>query len=219
MEHRAEPKARTIRVVVAEDHGVVRDGLVALIDREADMTVVGQAATGHDAVAVVRAQRPDVTLMDLQMPNGDGVEAIRTLRAELPAIRILVLTTYDGDEDIYRGLQAGAQGYLLKDVPYEELIAAIRLVHAGQKYLPPPLMAKVSERMGGAVLTEREREVVQLLVAGRSNAEIGAALHVTEGTAKFHVTNILAKLGVQDRTQAVIVALKRGLARIDQEQE
>lgn len=218
MEHRAEPKARTIRVVVAEDHGVVRDGLVALIDREADMTVVGQAATGRDAVAMVRAQRPDVTLMDLQMPNGDGVEAIRTLRAEFPAIRILVLTTYDGDEDIYRGLQAGAQGYLLKDVPYEELIAAIRLVHAGQKYLPPPLMAKVSERIGGAVLTEREREVVQLLVAGRSNAEIGDALHITEGTAKFHVTNILAKLGVQDRTQAVVVALKRGLARIDHEQ-
>jgi two-component system, NarL family, response regulator len=155
--------------------------------------------------------------MDLQMPDGDGVEAIRTLRAEFPAIRILVLTTYDGDEDIYRGLQAGAQGYLLKDVPYEELIAAIRLVHAGQKYLPPPLMAKVSERMGGAVLTEREREVVQLLVAGHSNAEIGAALHIAEGTAKFHVTNILAKLGVQDRTQAVVVALKRGLARIDHE--
>ena len=217
MKHRAEPNARTIRVVVAEDHGVVRDGLVALIEREADMTVVGQAATGRDAVTVVRAQRPDVTLMDLQMPDGDGVAAIRTLRAEFPAVRILVLTTYDGDEDIYRGLQAGAQGYLLKDVPYEELIAAIRLVHAGQKYLPPPLMAKVSERMGGAVLTEREREVVQLLVAGRSNAEIGTALHITEGTAKFHVTNILAKLGVQDRTQAVVVALKRGLARIDHE--
>jgi two-component system, NarL family, response regulator len=217
MKHRAEPNARTIRVVVAEDHGVVRDGLVALIEREADMTVVGQAATGRDAVALVQAQRPDVTLMDLQMPNGDGVEAIRTLRAEFPAVRILVLTTYDGDEDIYRGLQAGAQGYLLKDVPYEELIAAIRLVHAGQKYLPPPLMAKVSERIGGAVLTEREREVVQLLVAGRSNAEIGTALYITEGTAKFHVTNILAKLGVQDRTQAVVVALKRGLARIDHE--
>ena len=215
MEHHGEPQLSTIRVVVADDHGVVRDGLVALIDRERDMTVVGQAATGREAVAVVRAQRPDVTLMDLQMPNGDGVEAIRTLRADLPAVRILVLTTYDGDEDIYRGLQAGAQGYLLKDVPYEELIAAIRMIHAGQKYLPPPIMTKVSERKGGAILTEREREVVQLLVAGRSNAEIGAALYITEGTAKFHVNNILAKLGVQDRTQAVVVALKRGLARID----
>lgn len=214
MKHELLYPDTSIRVVIADDHLVVRDGLTALVTREPDMAVVGHARTGREAIAVVLDQQPHVALLDLRMPDGDGVEAIAALRSQAPATRLLVLTTYDGDEDIYRGLRAGAHGYLLKDVPYEELLAAIRAVHAGQQYLPAGVANKLAVRVHGNELTERERSVLQLLVEGRSNAEIGVALNVSEGTAKFHVANILTKLQVQDRTQAVVVALKRGLARL-----
>lgn len=204
-----------IRVLLADDHPVVREGLAALLNRRLDTTVIGEVANGQEAVDFFRRTQPDVTLMDLRMPIMGGVEAIHAIRAEFPAARIIVLTTYDGDEDIYRALQAGAQGYLLKDAPREELLAAVHAVHDGQKCIPSALAAKLAERVFSPELTAREREVLALIVAGHSNREIGAALVISEGTVKAHVNSVLGKLGVNDRTQAVTAALRRGLVRLD----
>jgi two-component system NarL family response regulator len=187
-----------------------------MIERRPDMTVVGEAATGREAVAAYRAARPDVVLMDLRMPDMTGVEAIGAIRGEFPGARIIVLTTYDGDEDIYRGLQAGARAYLLKDAPRDDLLDAIRAVHAGQSRIPPAVAARLAERvLAGPELTARELEVLRGIVAGRSNKEIGAALGISEGTVKAHVNSILGKLGVADRTQAVTTALQRGIVHLD----
>jgi two-component system, NarL family, response regulator len=204
-----------IRVLIADDHPVVRKGLALMLKYEPDMEVVGEAGNGCEAVALFGKHRPDVTLMDLRMPEMDGAEATTTIRAEFPTARIILLTTYDGDEDIYRGLRAGAKAYLLKDAPCEELLETIRAVHAGEKRITLEVGAKLAERMEGPELTEREREVLRLMATGRSNQEIGTALYITEGTVKFHVNHILNKLDVTDRTQAVIVALKRGIASLD----
>lgn len=176
------------------------------------MEAVAEASNGKEAVEMFRLHQPDVTLMDLRMPQMEGVEAITTIRAEFPTARIILLTTYDGDEDIYRGLRAGAKGYLLKDASCEQLLEAIRVVHVGRSRIPPSVGAKLAERMSNPELSDREREVVRLMATGKSNQEIGTALGITEGTVKFHVNNILSKLKVNDRTQAVIVALKRGIA-------
>lgn len=200
-----------IRVLIVDDHAVVRQGLIAIIDEESDMTVVGQAQNGIEAIAHFRETQPDVTLMDLRMPEMGGVEAITALCAEFNAARIIVLTTYDGDEDIYQGLRAGAKGYLLKDSKPSELRTAIRTVHDGQQYIPPHVGAKLVQRMNKPELTDRELEVLQLVAQGLSNAEIGVALTITESTVKSNINRILSKLGVKDRTQAAIVALKRGL--------
>jgi two-component system NarL family response regulator len=209
-------KEGAIRVLIADDHPVVREGVAAMIERRPDMTVVGEAATGREAVAAYRAARPDVVLMDLRMPDMTGVEAIGAIRGEFPGARIIVLTTYDGDEDIYRGLQAGARAYLLKDAPRDDLLDAIRAVHAGQSRIPPAVAARLAERvLAGPELTARELEVLQGIVAGRSNKEIGAALGISEGTVKAHVNSILSKLGVADRTQAVTTALQRGIVHLD----
>jgi two-component system, NarL family, response regulator len=209
-------KEGAIRVLIADDHPVVREGVAAMIERRPDMTVVGEAATGREAVAAYRAAQPDVVLMDLRMPDMTGVEAIGAIRGEFPGARIIVLTTYDGDEDIYRGLQAGARAYLLKDAPRDDLLDAIRAVHAGQSRIPPAVAARLAERvLAGPELTARELEVLQGIVAGRSNKEIGAALGISEGTVKAHVNNILGKLGVNDRTQAVTTALQRGIVHLD----
>lgn len=204
-----------IRILVAEDHAVVRDGLVAILNREADMTVVAEAEDGQQAVELYDLHQPDLTLMDLRMPNLDGVEAIAQIRATAPQAKIIVLTTYDTDEDIYRGLQAGARGYLLKDTTSEELLQSIHTVHQGQRYVPSNIALKLSDRLGATALTQREQQVIQLLVNGKGNADIMSALNISEGTVKFHINNILNKLNVSDRTQAVIVALKRGLARLN----
>ncbi len=204
-----------IRILLAEDHAVVREGLAAILNRKEDMTVVGEAENGRQAVEIYRWQQPDIVLMDLRMPELAGVEAITQIRAEFADARIIILTTYDTDEDIYRGLQAGAKGYLLKDATSKELVNAIRMVYQGQKYIPPEVALKLVERIEFSDLTARELEVLQLLVNGKKNQEISAALSITEATVKFHINNILNKLGVKDRTQAVITALKRGLARID----
>ncbi|MBD2057519.1 response regulator transcription factor [Oculatella sp. FACHB-28] len=204
-----------IRILVAEDHAVVRDGLVAILNREADMTVVAEAEDGQQAVELYNLHQPDLTLMDLRMPNLDGVEAIAQIRATAPQAKIIVLTTYDTDEDIYRGLQAGARGYLLKDTTSEELLQSIHTVHQGQRYVPSNIALKLSDRLGATALTQREQQVIQLLVNGKGNADIMSALNISEGTVKFHINNILNKLNVSDRTQAVIVALKRGLARLN----
>lgn len=207
---------RTLRILIADDHPVVRQGLAALIDRQPGMQVVAEASTGREAADAYAATRPDVGLIDLRMPDGDGAEAIARIRAAHPAARLIVLTTYDTEEDVYRGLRAGAMGYLLKDAPPHALLAAIQAVAAGQKHIPPAVAAKLAERMLTPELTERERDVLRELVAGRSNREIAAALQIGEGTVRTHVQNILSKLDAQDRTQAVTIALRRGLMRLDE---
>lgn len=205
----------TISIVIAEDHAVVRSGLAAIVSLESDMTVLAEVENGRQALESYRKFLPDVVLTDLQMPEMDGVSAIAAIRAEFPQAQIVILTTYEGDEDIYRGLKAGARGYLFKDATADELIEAIRTVYQGFRYIPPVVAAKLAERMENTALTERELEVLQHLVAGGSNQEIASSLSITEGTVKFHMNNILNKLGVSDRTQAAILALKRGLARMD----
>ena len=210
-----------IRLLIADDHPVVREGLAAMLNRRADMTVVGEASSGREAVDVYRREKPDVTLMDLRMPGTPatpslgGVEAIAAIRAEFPSARFIVLTTYDGDEDIARALKAGAQAYLLKDTPRDELLDAIRAVHAGGKRIAPEMAAKLADHLTMPELTERELEVLKLIVAGQSNKEIGAALSITEGTVKAHINNLLGKLDVNDRTQAVTEALRRGIVHLD----
>ena len=203
-----------IRVMVVDDQGVVRQGIVALINTVADMKVIAEATNGQEAIEQFRAHRPDVTLMDLRMPVVGGVEAIGRIRREFPGARIIVLTTFDGDEDIYRSLQAGAQGYLLKDMFFDELESAIRAVHAGGRKIPGVVAERLAGRMGGSDLTGRELEVLKLIVGGHSNKEIGAALGISEATVKSHINSILGKLGVTDRTQAATTALQRGIVHL-----
>jgi two-component system NarL family response regulator len=204
-----------IRVLLADDHPVVREGLAAMLNRRADMEVIGEVADGRAAVQFYQEHQPDVTLMDLRMPEMGGVAALVAIREQFPQARIIILTTYDGDEDIYRGLQAGAMAYLLKDTPREALLETIRAVHAGQRCIPPEVASKLAARITGPSLTERELAVLEQIVAGKSNREIGQALVITEGTVKAHVNNLLGKLGVSDRTQAVTEALRRGIVHLD----
>jgi two-component system NarL family response regulator len=175
------------------------------------MEIVAEGANGQQAIELYRQHRPDITLMDLRMPVLSGVAAITQIRREFPNARIIVLTTYDGDEDIYRSLQAGAQGYLLKDMFFDELEAAIRKVHAGARLIPGSVAERLAARMSSAELTARELEVLQQIVAGKSNKEIASSFTISEATVKTHINNILNKLGVSDRTQAVTTALQRGL--------
>lgn len=202
-----------IRILIADDHPVVRSGLAAMleIDPEANIHVVGQAKNGCEMVELFAQLQPDIGLVDLRMPQMSGVEAIAQIRSQFPEAHLIILTTYDGDEDIYRGLQAGAKAYLLKDTPREELLLCIQTVYAGRSFIPPDIGLRLAERINSPVLSKREREVLELLPLGMSNFEIGTTLQITEGTVKSHINNILSKLNVSDRTQAVIVALKRGL--------
>jgi DNA-binding NarL/FixJ family response regulator len=203
-----------IRVLIADDHGVVREGLVAMIGRQEEMMVVAQAANGAEAVELWRSHRPDITLLDLRMPVLDGVGAIGQIRAEDPKARILILTTYDGDEDIYRGMRAGAKAYLLKDTPREELLQCIRAVYHGESYVPPAVAAKLASQVSGERLTGREVEILTLMARGSSNKAIGRELGISEGTVKTHVKSILQKLDATSRTEAVSIAAKRGLVRL-----
>ncbi len=203
-----------IRVLVADDHPIVRDGLDAIINDQPDMRVVAEASNGREALRLALESRPDVLLIDLRMPQLDGLEAVMAIQKKWPDARIIILTTYDGDEDIYRAIQAGARAYLLKGVPRGELLDTIRAVHAGSKRIPPEVAAKLAERISTSELTDRELEVLHLIVAGQSNKEIGRTLSITEGTVKAHVNNLLGKMGVNDRTQAVTEALRRGLAHL-----
>jgi DNA-binding NarL/FixJ family response regulator len=207
--------ADTIRILIVDDHHIVRQGLAALLKTVAGFEVVGEAQDGEQAVELHRKHRPDVTLMDLRLPKMNGVEAITKIRQEFAAARIVVLTTFDGDEDIYRALQAGAKGYLLKGMDLAELSEAIRTVHAGRTRIPPRVAEKLAERMSGATLTAREMEVLRLIVAGKSNKDIGNALFISEATVKTHVNSLLSKMGVEDRTQAATTALQRGLVHLD----
>ena len=203
-----------IRIIVVDDQAVVRQGFVALINTVPDMEVIAEGVNGREAVELYRRHRPDVLLTDLRMPLMSGVEAIGVIKREWPEARVIVLTAFDGDEDIYRSLQAGAQGYLLKDMFFEELESAIRTVHAGGRRIPGVVAERLAERVGGSDLTGRELEVLRLIVAGRSNKEIGSDLKISEATVKSHVNSILSKLGVADRTQAATTALQRGLVHL-----
>jgi len=207
-------ESQNIRIIVVDDQSVVRQGFVSLIGTVPDMEVVAQGTNGQQAVDLYREHQPDVMLIDLRMPVLSGVEAIAAIRKETPGARIIVLTTYDGDEDIYRSLQAGAQGYLLKDVFFEDLESAIRKVHAGAKQIPERVAIRLAERMTGSDLTGRELEVLQQIVAGKSNKEIGGHLNISEATVKSHINNILSKMGVSDRTQAATTALQRGIVHL-----
>ena len=202
----------SIRVLVVDDHPIVRMGLTTMLRSEPGLEPVGEAKTGIEAIAQFRTLQPDVTLMDLRLPELTGVEAIAAILKDFPDAHIIILTTYDGDEDIYRGLQAGAKGYLFKDAERSEILDAIRAVYTGQKHVPTKVGAKLVERMIAPQLSEREIDVLKMLAKGKSNQLIGLALGITEGTVKFHINNILPKLGASDRTQAVIIAFRRGIA-------
>lgn len=202
-----------IRILLAEDHVLVRRGMAAIINMEEDAEVIGEAGDGEEAIALWRKLKPDVTLMDLRMPILEGVEAIRRIRTEDPNAAIIVLTTFDHDEDIYAGLRAGAQAYLLKDVQPEELFRCIRAVHAGEAYLQPKVAAKLVQRVQEPHLTEREVQILKLLAEGKSNRLIGQVLHITEGTVKSHLKSLFAKLDVTSRAEAVALAAKRGLIK------
>jgi two-component system, NarL family, response regulator len=203
-----------IQVLIADDHSIVRQGLATIINRDPEMAVIAQAEDGQQAIEYFREHQPDVTLMDLRMPQVTGVEAIRAICAEFKSARIIVLTTYDGDEDIYNGLHSGAQGYLLKDTKPNELLNAIRTVHRGQQYVPPDVGAKLVQRLSNPELSDRELEVLGLMAQGLSNLDIATTLSIGESTVKSHVNRILSKLGVGDRTHAVIVAVKRGIVSL-----
>jgi DNA-binding NarL/FixJ family response regulator len=200
-----------IKLLVVDDHNIVRSGLTALINSEPDLTVIAEATNGQQAIDLFKQHRPDVALMDLRMPVVSGVDAIIAIRKEFPTARIIVLTTYDGDEDIYRALQAGASGYLLKGMLAEELLEAIRAIHAGLRRIPAAVAERLAVRMGGPGLTPRELDVLEQIVRGNSNKEIAAALRISEATVKTHINNLLSKLGASDRTQAATMAIQRGI--------
>jgi len=203
-----------ICVLVADDHPVVRAGLAAVISQQPELELVAEAEDGRQAVASFRKHMPDVVLMDLRMPGMDGVAAIRAIRSEFPDARILALTTYEGDVDIHRALEAGARGYLLKDMLLTDVLAAIRAVHRGERVIPPVVAARLAEFTPRADLTAREVEVLQLVARGLSNPAVARAIGRTDETVKLHLKNIFAKLGVADRTGAVTVALSRGILHL-----
>jgi two-component system NarL family response regulator len=203
-----------IRLLLVEDHAVVRQGLVALLSSVPDLEIAGSASDGAAAVELFDQCLPDVTLMDLQLPKLSGVEAIQRIRARHPAARFIVLTTFDGDEDIYRALQAGAKAYLLKGMDLGELLATIRSVHGGKGRIAGEIAEKLAERVSGQQLTSRELDTLERIVAGRSNKDIASDLHISEATVKSHVNSLLGKLGAEDRTQAAIIAVQRGFVRL-----
>lgn len=211
----ASPATARIRVLVADDHTVVRAGLSAVIAEQSDLELVAEAENGARAVALFREHRPDVTLMDLRMPVMDGVEAIRAITTEFPDARILALTTYEGDADIRRALEAGACGYLLKDMLLTEVLTAVRAVRRGERIIPVAVAARLAEFPERSDLTDREAEVLQLVARGLSNKEVARAIGRTDETVKIHLKNVFAKLAVADRTGAVTVALTRGLIHLD----
>jgi len=205
------PHSGVIRILTVDDHQLLREGIAAVLDGQQDMTLVGQAGTGREAVESFRRLRPDVTLMDLRMPDMSGIEAISAIRAEFPNARIIVLTTYAGDAQAAAALKAGAAGYLLKNLVRKELIDTIRAVHAGKRRVPAEIATEIAEHVADDALTEREIEVLRGVAAGKSNKLIAAELDISEGTVKTHLKSILPKLDASDRTHAVMIALKRGI--------
>ena len=201
-----------IKVMIVDDHPLMRIGIAAIINARPEMVVVAQAGTGEEAVSLFRKELPDLTLMDLRLPGAiNGVEAIARIRAIQSQAKVIVVTTYEGDEDIHRALEAGARGYIIKGMPHQALVEALQRVHAGSRFIPPPVAKVLASRTPNSDLSSRELEVLEHLVAGKSNKEIAAQLGITEATVKSHVSTILLRLNVEDRTQAAVTALRRGL--------
>lgn len=204
-----------IRVLTVDDHALLREGIAALLNAEPDMKLVAQASDGKEAIEQFRLHRPDVTLMDIQMPNLNGIEAISRIRNEFPNAKIIVLSTYSGDVQVLRAIEAGARGYILKGHVHRELLDAIRSVHAGHKRIPPEIAAQLADHAGDEELSSREIDVLRLVGEGNSNKQIADKLSIGETTVKSHISNILAKLGANDRAHAVTIALQRGIVELD----
>jgi len=210
-----EKIAEKIKVMVVDDHPLMRVGVASIVNARSDMTVVAQAGSGEESVTLFLKHKPDVTLMDLRLPGISGVDAIRSIRKTHPRARFVVLTTYEGDADIHRALEAGAQGYVIKGMPYQTLVEALQRVHQGGRFLPPPVARALASRTPDSELSAREQEVLSLLARGKSNKDIASSLHIAENTVKCHVSAILLRLNVSDRTEAVVTALHRGLIHLD----
>lgn len=208
-------KLNPIRVMLVDDHPAFRKGLAALIESESGLEVVAESGDGREALKLYRQSKPDIVLMDLRLPGMGGVEATMAIRKEFPDARVIVLTTFDMDEDIYRAIQSGAKSYLLKDMPEDELAETIRAVHAGEQPLAPKLAKRLAERQQRSDLSHREMEVIQLLTKGRSNKEISSTLFISEDTVKSHLKTLFSKLGVKDRTEAAISAVRHGIVHLE----
>jgi DNA-binding NarL/FixJ family response regulator len=204
-----------IRILVADDHPSVRAGLASILNAQPDLTVVAEAGTGRETVEKFRLTTPDVVIVDLRMPDGDGIQTIKDLMAINPAAKTLVLTTYDTEEDIFNALEAGARGYILKDTTREEIIEAVRQIHAGNRFLPPAIASRLADRVIRPTLTPRELDVLRLVSRGRTNKEIAVAIFVSEETVKSHMKGLFQKLNAHDRAEAVGIALQRGLLRLE----
>jgi len=203
-----------IRVLRVDDHPLLREGITAVINSQPDMLMIADAASAHDGIQQFRKHRPDITLMDLRLPDMSGVDAIAAIRSEFPDARIIMLTTFEGDVEIQRALEAGARGYMLKSMPPKDLVEGIRQVHAGKKRIPPQLAAQLAEHMSDESLTVREIEVLRQIAEGNRNRDIGEKLFITEETVKVHIKHIMEKLGASDRTQAIAIAIRRGIIHL-----
>jgi two-component system, NarL family, response regulator len=209
-----EMRSQSIRVLLADDHAIVRSGVAQILNEQVGMQVVAEASDGGQAIDLYRRERPDVALIDLRMPVVEGAQVVERVRREFPDAVLIILTTYDTDDDIECALRAGAKAYLLKDVSPHDLVACVRAVHAGRTWVSPTIASKLAERMTRVQLTPREMSVLKLLAAGKANREIGEALSISEGTVKIHVTHLFEKLSVTSRTEAIATAMRRGLVRL-----
>ena len=206
--------ANGIRILSVDDHPLLREGIATVINSQQDMCVIADAASSKDAIEQFRKHKPDVTLMDLRLPDKSGIDTMISIRTEFPEARIIMLTTFEGDVEIQRALEAGARAYLLKSMPPKELVEVIRQVHAGKKRVPPQLAAQLAEHISDEPLTSREIEVLSQIAEGNRNRDIGEKLFITEETVKVHIKNIMGKLGASDRTQAVAIAIRRGIIHL-----
>lgn len=203
-----------IRILCVDDHPLMREGIAAVIRNEADMLLIAEASTGREAIRGFREYQPDITLMDLRMPDISGIDALVAIRTEFPSSKIIMLTTFEGDAEIARALGAGAQGYMLKNMPRKQLVEMIRKVHAGKKQIPPEIAAQLAEHLGEEALSKRELEVLQKIAGGNRNIDIATLLFISEETVKGHVKHIMEKLGASDRTEAVAIGLRRGVIQL-----